>query len=126
MTSVVIVTEMPERFQKLAEILTEEIGADIMWVETAANAISAAENRKPQLAVVDSEIGKEDGISLVRKMLGVNAWLHTALVSGLSEKEFHHRSEGLGVLVQLPPTPDQEATQGLIDALKSVGVVTSS
>lgn len=123
MPPTVIVTEMPERFAPLATVLSEEIGTDILWANTAADALCKTRDNSPGLAVIDSEIGGENGLSLVCGMLAINAWLHTALVSSLSDEEFHHRSEGLGILVRLPPCPGKEAARRLVNALRSVGAV---
>ena len=44
-------------------------------------------------------------LSLVQKLLTVNALVNTAVVSPLSDEEFHEASEGLGILGRLPEEP---------------------
>jgi hypothetical protein len=59
-------------------------------------------------------------LELVQKLLMVNAMVNTAVVSPLSEAEFHDASEGLGVLGRLPGEPEVGAAADLIERLKKM------
>jgi hypothetical protein len=61
----------------------------------------------------------------VPELLMVNAMVNTAVVSPLSDQEFHEASEGLGVLARLPLMPDKRDAARLLHKLRQLfGLVT--
>ena len=63
-------------------------------------------------------------MELVQKLLLVNAMVNTAVVSSLSDEEFHEASEGLGILGRLPNDPGMSDAVEMLHKLKTVlGVV---
>ena len=53
-------------------------------------------------------------------ILQVNAMIHTAAVSAMSEKEFHDIMEGLGMLMGLSDPPSADGARRLMAALSAV------
>ncbi|MCF8106907.1 MAG: hypothetical protein K9K64_15615 [Desulfohalobiaceae bacterium] len=83
-------------------------------------AISAVLNEDLQLMIVDEVLPDMTGLELVEKCVVVNPMLNCALVSSLSKGAFHEASEGLGVLMQLPPQPGEIEGRELLKRLKKV------
>ena len=50
----------------------------------------------------------------------VNAMVNTAVVSPLSDEEFHEASEGLGILGRLPDHPGMSDSGELLHKLRTV------
>ena len=65
------------------------------------------------LVIVDEAIGDITGVGFAEKLVSVSPMTHCAVVSSLSENEFHEASEGLGVLMQLPPRPEEKEAWSL-------------
>ena len=61
-----------------------------------------------------------DSLDLVREMIGVNAMVNTAVVSSLSDREFHDAGEGLGILCRLPLEPGDKEARELLQKLRAV------
>ncbi len=72
------------------------------------------------LAVVDENVLGMSGIELTKKLVSVNPMANYTVVSRLSPKDFHERSEGLGVLMQLPVKPDANDGKTLLGCLRGV------
>jgi hypothetical protein len=70
---------------------------------------------------VDETIGETSGLDWIRRLMEVNAFIHTAAVSGLSHEEFHETSEGLGIMDQLPPRPGKADAQRIVNTLRQFG-----
>ncbi len=70
--------------------------------------------------VVDSDLPDTDPLGLVQKLLMVNAMVNTAVISPLTEEEFHEASEGLGVLSRLPVEPGPSDAADLLHKLRRI------
>jgi CheY-like chemotaxis protein len=81
------------------------MGATIDWAASGRSALDAIANRAVDLLLVDEDLGDMTGLALVEKVVTVNAMINCALVSSLPEKTFHEASEGLGIVMRLPPSP---------------------
>ena len=72
------------------------------------------------LMVVDENLSDMSGIDFANKIVQVNPMINCALVSSLSQADYHDASEGLGLLMQLPPKPGPEDADKLTTSLKKV------
>ena len=91
---------------------------------SGAEALETAEASAPHLVIIDTGLPDYEPLELVQKLLMVNAMVNTAVVSPLSEEEFHEASEGLGVLARLPGEPGETDAADLLDKLRMVLGVT--
>ena len=76
--------------------------------------------RCPHLVIVDSGVPDTDPLDLVREMISANAMVNTAVVSALSDEEFHDNGEGLGILCRLPLEPGDKEARELLQKLRAV------
>jgi DNA-binding response OmpR family regulator len=121
--SIVIVTTTADRFRTVAQALSAETGYPIQWLASADEAVSMVAEATPPLMVIDEQVGPIAGLDLVRRLLPVNAFVNTVLVSGLSEEDFHEAAEGLGVLARLPHGPHDAQAATLTALLRRTGVL---
>ena len=96
---------------EFADFLENQYDFKTVKARSTHEALEAVRDQRPLAVVVDAELGDLSGIELVRRLLMVNAMVHTALVSGEAEAIFHEKTEGLGILTPLPPvlTPKDAA-----------------
>jgi ActR/RegA family two-component response regulator len=116
--TILLVTARSSQMQPFVQALGK--GVNLITVDSVSEALNAARNRKITLAVVDEEVAETAGLDIVRRLLQINAFVHTAVLSAAAEADFHERSEGLGVLAQLPVVPEPKDAQhlrGLLDQM---------
>lgn len=116
----IISTEDRNRFSSLATTLETLIQAEISWAASGKETLAEAGGIQPLLVVIDEDLPDMTGIEIVRELLKTNAMINTALVSPLSEEDFHEFSEGLGVLLQLPATPGENEAGKIVSSLKGI------
>ena len=119
-STILIVTVEKNRFNALASALKKQMNTNIHWIESGSAALTTAKNLSPLLAIIDEALPDMSGLDLARELLKINALINTALVSGLSPEEFHETSEGLGILVQLPVSPEVKNAGEIVSGLRSV------
>jgi DNA-binding response OmpR family regulator len=116
-----VITEQPERFVAMASSLADRSeGAAISWYHSEDAALEAVADASPDLMVIDENFSGSGAVAFLQRLMAVNAMINTAVASGLSREDFHETYEGLGVLMQLPPAPDRESSEDLIDRLKAI------
>ena len=99
-------------------------GGEVLIAPTPADGVELARTRKPDLVVVDHDLagdGPGEGpLSLVMDLLAVNAMINTAVVSPLSDEEFHEWSEGLGILARVSMEPGRAEGEELAGRLRDL------
>lgn len=109
-----------DRLAPLAGALAADQGVELVWASSGQEALAAAAEAAPVLAVIDQETGDLTGLELVRRLLFLNPMINTALLSGLDQEAFAEASEGLGVLAGLPLNPGPEAAGELLTRLREI------
>jgi DNA-binding NarL/FixJ family response regulator len=120
MLRIVVATDRPQALQAFTTALSSNPEVRLKCVGTGAEALEAVRVSAPQLVIIDKNLCDSNPLELVRKLLKVNAMVNTAVVSSLSEDEFHAVSEGLGVLGRLPAEPGEQDVVDLLRRLKTV------
>ncbi len=109
-------SEFPSAFTAVLE----NEGARIVRARTQKEALSKTSDELFDLVVVDEKLPDASGLECAKKLISTDAFLNCALASSLSPEEFHEASEGLGLLMQLPPPPGKEEAEKLLERLKKV------
>ena len=120
MLRIVVATTRPHGLQAFTTALSSNPEVHLEFVSTEAEALEAVGTSAPQLVIIDQNLNDSGALELVPKLLRLNAMVNTAVVSSLSEEEFHEASEGLGVLGRLPEEPDGKDAADLLRKLKAV------
>jgi DNA-binding NarL/FixJ family response regulator len=116
--TLLLVTSRPGQLHDLVQGIRSHPSVDLVIAAGLPEAVAALENAPPVLAIVDNRAGDATGLDVVRRLIKINAFVHTAVLSDADEEEFHHRSEGLGILTRLPLQPDSQDLLRLFDALR--------
>ena len=118
MPRILLVADQADSLEELAQTLGGEKEIDVLWAHDGAAALESVAAHSPALVVVDESIGGDSGLDLIRRLIGVDAFIQTAAVSPLPHDDFHEASEGLGIMAQLPPKPSRNDTLKLLQTLR--------
>jgi len=125
MSLVLLASNKQESFSELASFL-ENNNMQISWVESGEKAISMIKDQVFDLVITDEKLSDMTGLEFVKKLVIVNPMINCAAVSSLSSENFHEASEGLGILMQLPPNPDKDNAEMLLNHLNKILNMTSN
>lgn len=100
--------------------LKNESSVEIEAVETGKLTFEAISKTKADLVIVCESLPDMSGIEMIEELVKINPFVNTAIVSGLSEEDFHEATEGLGVLMPVPPDADEAYAVKLLDYLKQI------
>ena len=106
--------------QAFAAALASNPAVNLQRVISGAEALEAVRTTAPHLVVIDADLPDTAPLDLVQKLLRVNAMVNTAVVSPLSDEEFHEASEGLGILGRLPTDPGMNDADEMLHKLRTV------
>lgn len=120
---VLIVAKDISRFSELGARLRRQQEIELVIEATGAAGFLLLKNKQIDLAIVDEQFDDMSGIAFVKQLVKSNPLVNTAIVSTLSEEEFHEATEGLGVLMQLPEQPQEKNAETLLAILEKIGVL---
>jgi len=106
--SIVFATTRGESLGEFMDSLADSSGQNIDVVSSGTAALEAVKDGAVKLVVIDEGLSDFDSLDLALEVIKVNAMINTATVTSLSAKDFHDKSEGLGVLKGLPVNPGKE------------------
>jgi len=92
----------------------------VLSLDTAGEAIAALSAGGFDLLVAAEDLGDMSGLELIEAVVKSSPMLNCAVVSSLSPEDYHEASEGLGILMQLPPDPGPEEAVALVNHLKKI------
>ncbi len=117
---ILLVSSRPASLQAFTVELRKTPGLVLEQVGSGEEALAKCRAEAPDLVLIDDAPAGCTSLGLVQSVLETNAMISTAVVSPLSEAEFHERSEGLGVLTPLPMEPGPEDARMLVSRLRGV------
>ena len=106
--AIVLASARPEALAGFTEGLAKESGQDVAVVPSGKIALEQVAAQTPALVVIDEGLPDHEPLELVREIMMVSAMTLTAVVTSMSEEEFHEEAEGYGVLMPLPTAPAAE------------------
>ena len=118
--TIVFIAKDFSRFSDLVARLRREQAVELVPVSTGAAGLKQLKDKRPDLVIVDEELDDMSGIEFVKQLVMVNPLANTAIVGSLPEDEFHEATEGLGVLMQLPPRPREADAESLLAVLAKI------
>jgi response regulator RpfG family c-di-GMP phosphodiesterase len=116
---IVFMCDADALFSDLAAGLKKQ-GAFLSWVRTCEAAAEIVLQNEADLVIVDETVGGKDGLDCIDTLVAVNPRVNCAAVSPLAAEVFHEKSEGLGILMQLPPEPGGWVAGLLLEKLSTL------
>ncbi len=121
---ILVVSSGREELDDFRRLLEEESGCEILRVPDGRSALREARRKRPLAVILEEELLDMPGRELVRALLPIHAFIHTAVMSGLSAEAFHRAFEGLGVMDQLPPLPRAADARRFLERLRTLSSLT--
>jgi CheY-like chemotaxis protein len=118
--TIVFIAKDFSRFSVLVERLRQEQDVELIPVTTGAAGLAKLKNKPLDLVIVDEQLDDMSGIEFIKQFVTVNPLANTAIVGSLPGAQFHAATEGLGVLMQLPPYPGKEDAEALLTVLAKI------
>lgn len=118
--SVIAVTARPKEFEAFLLGLGEAGKLKIDIETTGADALARVKAEPSRLVVIDTGLPDFEPLKLVVEIMMVSAMTNTAVVTDMTEEDFHEASEGYGVLKGLPVNPTKEDGVELAELLESI------
>ncbi len=120
---ILLVTSRADQLAAFEQALRSDANVELITIGTAEEAIDAAVRLVPVMAIVDQQVPGGQALEIVQRLLSVNAFIHTAVLTDMDAAVFHERSEGLGVLAGLPLRPDSADAADLLAKLREMAPV---
>ncbi len=117
---IIVASTRQASLEHFTRALAMETGAAVHRVKDAQQTLDLVREASPTMVVVDCEGAVMEPKALILDILKVNALVHTAVLSPLTEDEFHEDYEGLGVLARLSLEPDGSEARRLARLLNGV------
>lgn len=119
--TIVFVAKNFSRFSVLVDRLRQEQDVELIPVATGAAGLEKLKGKPLDLVIVDEQLDDMSGIDFVHKLVAINPLANTAIVGSQPDEEFHEATEGLGVLMQLPPQPVKKDAEKLLGIIAKIG-----
>ena len=120
MENLLLVSSDKTSLSDLASALEKDKDVDVSWAKSGLEALESVSGPVFDLVITDETLSDMTGLELADKMLSVNPMIHCASVSTLSQKEYHEKSEGLGLMDPLPDRPGEKDAERLLRDLRRI------
>ena len=120
MESLLLVSSDKTPLSDLASALEKENDVEVSWAESGLEALRSVSGSAFDLVITDETLADMTGLELAGKLLSVNPMIHCVSVTTLSQKEYHEKSEGLGLMDPLPDGPGEKDAERLLKNLRQI------
>lgn len=114
MLRIVLASEEHESLARFADGLRQNCRIDLLQADSGADALKATEQKAVDLVVVGENLTDMAPVEFIGKLVRTRPTINCAMVSALGHDDFHEATEGLGVLMQLPPDPSADDAEILL------------
>jgi two-component SAPR family response regulator len=118
--TILLVANDKARFSVLVAGLRQGQDAEVVSAAYGKVGLEDLKTKSIDLVIVDEQLDDMTGINFVGQVVKVKPLVNTAVVSILSAEGFHEATEGLGVLMQLPPQPQAGDAERLLAILAKI------
>ncbi|MFH1153928.1 MAG: hypothetical protein V1793_08930 [Pseudomonadota bacterium] len=119
MINIVLASGEIDRFSAMVDALNSH-GIKVTPVHSGALALSMISNGSCDVLIADELLPDMTGKVLITKTVARNPFINCVAVSKLSHEDFHEEYEGMGVLMQFPPTPAPAEVENLLNHLDKI------
>jgi len=125
MLKLLLVSPDKDAFNGFEAAIKKYNDVDLIRTDSGKKALTMAAESSLDLVVADENLRDMTGLEFAGRLIAVNPMVNCALTSSLSAEIFHEKSEGLGLMTQLPINPGQEDAQNLLEKLREIKKLTS-
>ena len=122
MINLLLVSDDKEILAAFVNVLKKYDDISFTNVERGQSALEKISKETVHLVVANGELRDMTGIELMEKIVTVSPMTNGALIGSAPPKEFHEKTEGLGLMAQISPQPDEieVETESLLQKLDSI------
>lgn len=120
MAVIALITPNAFRMKPFAETLSLLTGSKVEFLADSITAIDTLRAIKPGAVVIEDSQEDVSILGMVHQILAYDIQIHIAVMSDTPEKEFHDKTEGLGILMQLPKDAGAKDAQALAERLNQL------
>lgn len=117
---IILASDASQRLASLAAGLRTDAGAELYQAESTGEVMELLNVESIELVIIDEALSDMQGMELARLLAEQQPFVNCILVSRLPADEFHERTEGLGVLMQLPSPPEMESARSIVTHLSAI------
>jgi CheY-like chemotaxis protein len=120
MENLLLVSSDKEPLSDLASALETDGDVEVSWAKSGLEALKSVSSSDFDLIITDETLADMTGLELAGKLLSINPMIHCASVTSLSQKEYHEKSDGLGLMDPLPDRPGEKDAERLLQDLRQI------
>jgi len=120
MYQLILVDSTGYTFSKTIPALQADKRVLFRQADSGIAAFEALSGGACDLALVADQLTDMTGLEFVRQLVARHPFVNCALVSSMTDTDFHEATEGLGLLAKLPPEPDAKHVARLMRKLESI------
>jgi len=120
MENLLLVSSDKTPLSDLASALEKYKDVETSWAKSGLEALKSVSSSDFDLVITDETLADMTGLELAGKLLSINPMIHCASVTSLSQKEYHEKSEGLGLMDPLPDRPGEKDAERLLRDLRQI------
>jgi len=117
---IMIASRRKEELREFIQALESEPDIETGLVNSGEAALVFARTEAPELVIIDEALPDFKPFKLATELLQINAMINTAVITPLSDEDFHEQSEGLGILLAIASPPGREDAQAVIEKLRGL------
>ena len=92
----------------------------VLSAESGTKALDLISTEKLDLVISDEDLQDMTCFAFVEKLVMANPMINCALLGTMDPDDFHETTEGMGVLMQLSPTADEEQLEKLLIQVRKI------
>ena len=120
MLRIILAGREMEGFARFAAGLQQNRQTEIIRVDSAAAVLDAVGKGRIDLVVVSEKLADVSPLDCVNQLVRANPMINCAMISDMDHDAFHEATEGLGILMQIPPSPSGEDARILLAKVDSI------
>jgi CheY-like chemotaxis protein len=120
MENLLLVSSDEASLSDLASALEKDRDVSMSWAKSGLEALKSVTDSAIDLVITDETLADMTGIELAGKLLSVNPMIQCASVTTLSKKDYHEKSEGLGLMDPLSTRPGEKDAERLLYDLRRI------
>lgn len=107
-------------FNKMNQYLSKHEDVTVTSIHTGDEALKKIKDTSFDLVIAEETLSDMGGVDFVKKCIAINFMINCVLTGSKTPEKFHEDTEGLGVLMQLPASPNREDVEQLLKYLDKI------
>lgn len=117
---IMLASREKDRLAHLAAGLRTLAESEIHQAGSKGAVLALLEEGQVDLVVIDEELADMNGLQLARLIARQYPFVDCVLIDDTEQSAFHEKTEGLGVLMQLPSPPEMADAKSIIAHLAAI------